>query len=69
MTARTADPAYFPVLPVSTARNDSIILAAGENDVVDRNLGAFRGLFYAVILETLLAVIGIGAWEVLRRIF
>lgn len=69
MAARTADPAFYPSLsaqftdPKNTAANNT------PTTILDDHLGAFRGLGFAIVLEVLFCVIGVGIWEVVRRLF
>ncbi|MGC2637197.1 MAG: hypothetical protein WA294_08450 [Acidobacteriaceae bacterium] len=69
MAARTADPAFYPSL--SAQFTDAKNTAAHQPPamILDDPLGAFRGLGFAIVLQVLFGIIGVGIWEVLRRLF
>jgi hypothetical protein len=69
MEARTADPTFFPILPAICTDLEKLAGNCAATPIVNDPLGAFRGLVFAVIFEVLFVIIGIGAWEVLRRLF
>lgn len=69
MEARTADPAFFPILPAISTDLEKAAGNCAATSIVNDQLGAFRGLAFAVIFELLFVIIGIGVWEVLGRLF
>jgi hypothetical protein len=69
MAARTADSAFFPSLSPHRTDSDKPAESSSPTPVLDNPLGAFRGLGFALVLEVLFAIIGMGFWEILRRLF
>lgn len=69
VTPVVAESAVLPALSIPPARCEAPAETHGELLEFDNNIAAFRGLGFAIVIETLAAIIGIGAWEVLRRLF
>jgi hypothetical protein len=68
MAARTADPAFtFPGLSNTLTEDERLAVPNAQDPVTTDNLGAFRGLAYALILQFLFGFIGLGVWMLLRR--
>lgn len=69
MAIRVADPGFFPILSAISIDAEKPAENGLTTPVFNDRLGALRGLGFAVVFEILFAVIGIGAWEILRRLF
>ncbi|HEX4007066.1 MAG TPA: hypothetical protein VHX60_12900 [Acidobacteriaceae bacterium] len=68
MAARTVDPAFFPVLSYTPADSDSHALIDRQIPLHANNLGAFRGLAFALIFEGMAIALGVACWEVIHRL-
>lgn len=67
MAARTADSAFaFSRYPASPADRERLVVNLSQMQV--DHLGAFRGLAFAILLQTTLGALALAAWEVLRRL-
>jgi hypothetical protein len=68
MAARTADPAFtFPDLSNTLAGGERLAASNPQDPIPDDNLGAFRGLAYALILQFLFGLIGLGVWMLFHQ--
>jgi hypothetical protein len=69
MAASTADPAST-VLTISRSlpEHDTPAHSTLQLPAHDDGLGAFRGLFFALILQFLLAFVGFAGWMLLRHL-
>ena len=69
MATRTEDTAFASSDLSSTLADEERLAVPKPQDSnpVD-NLGAFRGLVYALILQFVLGFIGLGVWRLIRRV-
>ena len=69
MATRTEDTAFASSDLSSTLADEERLAfpTPQDSNPVD-NLGAFRGLAYAVILQFLFGFIGMGVWMLIRRV-
>lgn len=49
-------------------RSGTMTLAEGELPEDRQNPGALRGLFFALIWKAILVLIGLGVWQLVRRL-
>jgi hypothetical protein len=69
MAARTADPAdHFPALRPSLAKAEPLVVPDPHVPIPEDNLGAFRGLAFAVIFQFLIGFVGYAGWVLLHHL-
>jgi hypothetical protein len=69
MAENTADPDVFSTLAGSPARCAKSAAPTARSIRHDDPLGAFRGLAFALLLEFLFGLSGLGVWMIVRRLF
>lgn len=69
MAARTVDPAFFANLPAVPVPCENAAGSNPQSSAFDDGLGAFRGLAFAIVIEGLCVILGLGGWELVRWLF
>jgi hypothetical protein len=69
MAARIADPAFaFPSFIAKPSDRERSAVSIPQTYIPDDHLGAFRGLAFAIILQTAVGGLALAAWEVFRHL-